>query len=754
MTSKHSEKQTQSQKYANDKQYYRDRIDRGQNLPTEISTNSFTTFGDAGSGQEYRDMKIWYDLYNNIIHQEHFQQYCTENKLKAYANISEAMINRDICSSRIDTILGVESSRPFKYQAVAVNPEATTLREEEESNRLKKFLLDSVNGAEIPQEQLPPRIRKYMQREFQVPQEVMANQVLNIGYKRQRLNSKFQEGLKHMALSTRQIYHVVAENGEPTVKVVNPLNFQVDMGENNSYIHLGNEATAVYQMHPAEVCHRWKDELTNQDIEDIWEASRNSAGTTGGVFNSNEQNYSGAVRVIHRVWRGMRKVGFLEYIDEEGRQQSTMVSENYKLNRDQGDIKISWKWLEEIHEGYKLGENKYVSCGPVKYQHVISGDLQRPWLPYVGGIYDSMNSTPVSKMGRMLSYQYFYNIVFGTIDRLISNDRGKKIGLDMSSVPRSLGIGLKELISHMEEDDLIPLNSNEDGKRGDRRSGGIASLLSAIDLSPTAQLQMYEQLGEMAYVRAGQVIGITPQMEGAVKEREAAANVQNSINLSSSKLSPFYEFHDQIKADVLMSYLKLAQLMYYENPPNYLSYSADDMSISLLQLDPEQFLAANYSIYINDSSKTHDAHQTIDRYLQAALQNQTIDPAAALAAMRQDSFHEAEEILAVSAEEARASAKAQQDEERKARMAELEFQAQEKQKDRNHDKEMVTLKAAEDRITKVATQIILAQGFNEDKDMDKDGKADTEEFGKKVIEEARKIAEDAKAEAQTEQVSQ
>lgn len=747
MKSKHSEKQTQSQKYSNNKQYYKDRIDRGQNLPTEISTNSFTSFGDAGSGAEYQDMKIWYDLYNNIIHPEHFMQYCSTNKLKAYANISENMINRDICSSRIDTILGVESSRPFKYQAVAVNPEATSIREEEENNRLKKYLLDSVNGAEIPRDQLPPKIRKYMQREFQVPQEVMANQVLNIGFKRQRMNSKFQEGLKHMALSTRQIYHVAAENGEPTVRVVNPLRFQVDMGENNSFVHLGNEATAVYMMHPAEVCHRWKDELTNQDIEDIWEAGQNSAGVSGGLFNSDEQNYSGSIRVVHRVWRGMRKVGFLDFIDEEGQKQSTMVSENYKINKEQGDLKISWQWLEEIHEGYKILEDKYVSCGPVKYQHVISGDLQRPWLPYVGGIYDNMNSKPVSKMGRMLTYQYFYNIVYGTIDRLIANDRGKKVGIDMSSVPKSLGIGLKELISHMEEDDLVPLNSNEEGKRGQDRRGGITSLISAIDLSPTSQLQMYERLGDMAYARAGQVIGITPQMEGAVKEREAAANVQSSINLSSSKLSPFYEFHDQIKADVLMAYLKLAQLMYYENPPNYLAYSADDMSISLLELDPEQFLAANYSIYINDSSKTHDAHETIDRYLQAALQNQTVDPAAALAAMRQDSFQEAEEILAVSTEEAKADARAQADAERKARMEELQVQAAEKDKDRQHEKEMITLKAAEERITKVATQIILAQGFNEDKDMNKDGKADTEEFGKKVIEEARKIAEDAKAEA-------
>ncbi|MCA9387469.1 MAG: hypothetical protein KC653_00305 [Candidatus Andersenbacteria bacterium] len=735
------EKISQSAKYAKQKQYYRERIDMGEFLPSERSATTFR-FEDKFI-DSYKEMEICYDLYNNKIHPDHFAQYCPADRIKAFAGIDDQLINRDIVSSRINSILGVESSRPFKYQAMAVNPEATTIREEKENELLQNYITEMIYSGKVDKENTPPQIRKYIGRKFQVPQEMMANHVLQIGQHRQNLNTKFKKGLKHMALSSRQIYLVYPENGEPCVKVVNPMRVWADMGVDNDQYHLANSITAVYYMSPTEVTHWAKDEITSSQIDRIFELSKGPGASETSYNGLALTDTNGHVRVVHRVWRGLRKVGYLKYYDEQGVVQQDIVSENYKLNKEQGDIKITWQWVEEVHEGWKIADDIYVKCGPVPYQHVIAEDMQRPWLPYVGGIYDSLNSDPVSPMGRMIPYQYFYNIVQGTLDRLIARDRGKKLGMNMSTLPHSLGIDLKKFLNHMDEDDLILLNPHEEGMKNRGADGriSIADLVTSVDLSPSSQIENYQQLAELTYQRAGLAIGITPQMEGMFKEREAAANVQNSINLSSSKLDPFFQFHDQIRRDVLMAYLKLAQLMYYENPPKYLTYSSDDMTTALLKFDPEMFLAANYTIYINNSSKTHDAQAYLDRYLQAAMQSQTIQPDAALAAMRSESFHEAEEILRESAEETAANAAAAEKAKQEARMLELKAQADEKQRDRDHEIDAISLKAKEDRITRVATQIILAQGFNEEKDANNNNKADVEEFGQKIIDEARKMVE-------------
>lgn len=740
-----TERLTQAQKNAEGKRYYKDRIDNNCVIPFFRATTSFTTFSDVGyDADEYESMKRWYDLYNGRIDMGHFRQYCQKNAISRYIGISEQIINRDIISSRIDTIIGIEKRRPFRYKAVAVNPEATTLREQQETSMLQEYVLSRLGGKDVPREQLPPEIKKYMSRKYQTPQEIMANQVLEIGRRRQDFEYKFLKGMKHLAISYREIYHVTPKNGEPTIEVVNPMYFHADLGHDNEFVHKGNSATAYYMLHPSVVAHTFKDELTNKQIEELFTRASLDSKRYDDYHVPDPANwgYDGYVPVVHHVWRGLRKVGFLTYTGLDGTEQEKIVSENYRLNKDAGDIKIKWEWVEEIHEGYRIYDDIYVRCRPVPYQHALTGDLASPWLPYIGGIYDYLNSKPVSKIGRMETYQYFYNILLSKIDELVASDKGKKLGLDMSGIPASMGINLKEFLSHMQEDDIIPLNSNEEGQRHRQSQSSINGLITAIDLSQTSQMEAYQKIAEYVYRKAGEIIGISPQMEGFVKEREAVTNVQNSIILSNSKLEPFYNFHDTIKKDTLLAYLKLAQLMYYDDPPTYLAYAADDMSVSLLELEPEQFLAAQYVIYINDSSKTHDAQMMIDRYLQAAMQNQTVSPSAALAALRQESFNEAEEILSLSEEEQQLRQQEVFRMEQEAKIA--EFRMKEEAESAKHDRTMkeIVAKERERRITEVSKQIILAMGFDQEKDKDNNNVADVEELGQDILEEARDAAEE------------
>lgn len=749
MKSKYSERLTQRQKDARKKEYYRERIDRAAHLPREASTTSFTSFGDGDNGviDQYRMMQIWYDLYNGKVNRDHFVEYCGNDKLKAYAGVSENLVNRDIVSSRINTVIGVEAGRPFKYQAIAVNPEATTQREQKETELLKSYIMQKIQGQDPQKEQLPPHIRRYMSRKYQVPQEIMANQVLNVGWQRQDLENKFMEGLKHYAISSRQVYYVGPKNGEPCVEVTNPLDIYVDLGSDNDKYQLANSITAVYMMHPSEICQRWKDELTNDQIDRIWDNSRGERTQSDYHHAQDTDSITERVRVVHRLWRGQRKVGVLEYIDENGVNQKTIVSDNYRLNKEYGDKKITWEWVEEIHGGFRILNDIYVECGPVKYQHVLPGEGSRPWMPYVGRVFDNMNTTSVSLMGRMVPHQYSFNIITTKIDELISKDKGKKIGIEMSAIPNSLGVGLKELIAHMEEDDLIPMNRREEGKRGDQGAQyGISSLLSAIDLSPTSQINIYDSLADVAERRAATAIGITPQMEGFVKEREAAANVERSVNLSSSKLAPFYTSHDAVKVDVLNAYVKLAQLMYYENPPKHLAYTMDDMSVSLLELDPELFLASSYVITINNSSKTHDAKDTMDRYLQAGLQTQQVSPTAAFAAMRADSFLEAEEILEQSEQEKQAARQQELEAQKNMITDQHNLKISELQEEYRLKKELMLAQEKQRTVREIARAMVVAAGFQEDADMDGDGVADSEELGNKVIEKARKEVERAERE--------
>ena len=75
-----------------------------------------------------------------------------------------------------------------------------------------------------------------------------------------------------------------------------------------------------------------------------------------------------SIIVKHYVWKSLRKIGFLTYLDEEGNEAETIVSEDYTINKEMGDIELVWKWIPEVYETWKIGEDIYLRMRPLPGQ--------------------------------------------------------------------------------------------------------------------------------------------------------------------------------------------------------------------------------------------------------------------------------------------------------------------------------------------------------------------------------------------------
>ena len=78
------------------------------------------------------------------------------------------------------------------------------------------------------QAQTPDSVRKYMQREYQDPSEVMAQQLLQYLVQKCDIKRKFNTAFKHGLLSSRGIMYVGILNGEPEAWNVNSLRFNYE----------------------------------------------------------------------------------------------------------------------------------------------------------------------------------------------------------------------------------------------------------------------------------------------------------------------------------------------------------------------------------------------------------------------------------------------------------------------------------------------------------------------------------------------
>lgn len=750
---------TRAQKEANNKKWFKDQLKSLNKI--SFSTGSMFGLTNLGRGiSDYRRMKVNYDLFNNVINKADFEHVCYPFGKEA-GELPADFTNKDIISGKIKALLGMEMRRPFSWKVVATNPEATTRKEEEEFSKLKDFVVNSIiapikqkieleqaqtlKGQELTTEEkqrieqevaqklktmTPQEVKRYMAREHQDPAEVLAHQLLQYLIQKENIRMKFNKGWKHGLIAGKEIFWVGIVNGDPILKVVNPLNFDYDKSSEKDFIEDGDWACYEMSMTPSEIAKYFGSELTNVELDELYESYNNTNSLPDAAFTFREDGVSVnlGIRVIHAEWKALKPFKFIYGIDPTtGEPYEDVVDESYKMNIEAGDYKEEIVWIPTKYEGYQIGNDKFAMLREVPGQHKDLTNLYECKLSYIGSTYDNLNSSTTSLVDRMKYYQYFFNILWYRIELLIGSDDGKSLLLNANLIPKSSGLDIEKWMYYFKVNKLGLLDPTEEGNKGNQNIGEAAK---EIDMSLVSDIQKYMQLAEYIERRCGESVGITKQIEGQIGSEEAVRNTQQALVQSANILEPYFDMHNLIKRNVLQALIETAKVAYSELQPKSLSYVLDDMSVAMLTPDYELLENSTYGLFVSNSMKADETLQTMQQLSHAALQNQQVELSDVLMIMNSESTQEAEELLKV-AEQNRA--------EREQAMQQQQIQSQEQQAEaqRNWEREKMA-KEHEYRMAEIdlkgekdiQKQVILSMGFNEDKDLDKDGMPDVLEVAK------------------------
>lgn len=752
---------TEKQKNRLEKYWFKEKL----RLIAGKSESAGGAFGVSQNGEysRYRTLKINYDLLNNRINKSDFDSVCKPFGDKV-GQLPADFTNKDILGGKIKALQGMEMKRPFSYKLVAVNEEATTRKEQEEFGRLREHVINQImepiriqnqqameaqtKGRELTENELmeiqqqveqqtksmtPPEVKKYMKREHQDPAEAMGNQLLNYLIKKEDTITKFNLGWKHSMASSYELYRIGASNGHPFLRVVNPLRFDHAKTPDLVFIEDADWACETMYMSLAEVSTQFNGELKRKELDKIIEEyySYGPGLETEFNFATSEDYSTSGIRVMHAEWKALKGIHFLRGIDlDTGEGYELIVDEDYKLVPEAGDIEITIEWIPTRYEGYMIGKDTFAYLREVPGQHRDMDNIYQCKLSYRGAIYDAMNSEPTSIVDRMKYYQYLYNIVFYKVELLLGSDEGKILLLNMNMIPKSAGIDIDKWLYYLKVNKVGLMNPNEEGNKG---ALDIVNAAKEIDMSLVSQINNYIQLLGYIEERCGKSIGITPQIEGQIGEREAVRNTQQAIAQSVNILEPYFEIHNLVKRNVLTGLLECAKVTYSESKPKFLSYVLDDMSLEMLYIDYELLDSSVYGLFISNSMKSWEALESMNQLAHAALQNQKIELSDVMKVMRSEDVQQAEELLATAEANRieRDQALAQQEMEAQDRMAK-EARAWEKEKlTMEHESKMEQIRLKGD--IDLQKQAILSLGFNEDKDLDKDGEPDVLELYKEGL---------------------
>lgn len=731
----------------------------------------------VGGGQvsRYRRMKVNYDLFNNILDISELEHICHPFGAEQ-GELPAVMSNKDISSYTIKALIGMAKRRSLGYKLLAINPEALSRKKEEENRRISEYVIDYImspirmeaekamiqemENRDITEEEkqqlqekmqariaenTPERVKSYMKRAYKDPSEIQGHQILEWIKKDQDVDFKFNQGIKHAFLSAYEIYFIGIENKKAVLKVVNPIRFACQLSPDIDFIEDAEWCVAEYIKSASEISMQF--ELNNKELDEIYQQySYRTRGLTeleqidfgrDALFSEREQN---GIPVKHIQFPGLRKVGFLTYQDLETGELFTdfKVDENYKLSEENGDISIRWEWIPATYEVWKIGRDIYKNMGLAKGQLKDVSNLYTRKLNYYGAVYDATNSQPTSPMDRLVPFQYAYNVIEFKVQLLVNSDEGKKILMNINAVPSDNGMTLEQWQYLSKATPYMFYNPDEEGMTHQ----DVNTIAKVLDLSLISDITKYMKMLEDIERQAGKSIGVTDPVLGQTATSEkVGVNNQNLIQ-TGHILEPYFIYHDKVKRNVLSALLETTKVAILENPDDVtLVHTLDDMTSESIKVDKELLNNNTLGLFIEDATMIDEVKQQITNLAHAAMQNQTIELSDVLKVIRKDSIAEAIEDLEVA--EANRQEKLQQEEERRNKAnIELENKREEfAQKAHEREKEIVILKEEERRKTVIQQQTILAMGFNQDKDMDGDGKLDILEVADRGVKAQIEIAE-------------
>lgn len=735
-----------------------------------IAGHSQGSSRDGNNRSRKEEMQTYYDLYNSIYSEKDLK-YVT-NPFKQQDGFPAMAQDYNIIKPKIDLLLGEETKRPFNFRVVHTSDIATS----EIQDKAKQMIIDYIQATIMsklgPEEQAryqealqsgeimtPEQIQKYLSKDYKDIAEITAYHSLNYLKNKLNITHEFFKGWKDALIGGEEIYYVGIVNGEPCLQRINPIYFDYDSDTSDlEFIHEAQWCCYEMIMSLTEVYDRLYDKMSEKQLNELLDMmdDRSKGGVTPEVrktsldyphikthsingFSSNPFEEADNIHVWHCCWKSLKKIGFVNIINPEtGMPEEYQVDETYKETGNELDVE--WKWIIEVWEGYRIGQDLYVGIQPVEYQHISADNPNAQRLPYTGVIYNNTNSRPRSLVSMMKPLQYMYIVLWYRLELAMARDKGKVVTMDITQIPKSMNIDVAKWMHYLSALGVNFVNPYEEGWDIPGREGGKPSQfnqISALDLTMANTIDQYINLMDKIESMLSEISGVSKQREGSISSNELVGNVERSVVQSAHITEPWFWVHNQVKKECLTMLLDTAKHAWKDNKTS-IQYVLDDATRAFLTLS-DDFFYEDMDIFVEDTTKNQQQIEALKNLMQPAMQNgaSLLDIAEIITMDNVTMIRsKLEEIEQKRMEQQQAMEQAQAEHEQQ--MAQIQNEIKE---------EELMLKEAEMDLKKYeidsnnATKITVAQlnAYRGAENMDQDGSGvpDVIEIGKQAIEQQK-----------------
>lgn len=679
-----------------------------------------------GGGEKGRSPKANkranYDVINSRFRTEDFKHVLDPYGLKdaKFQGSHTKMQNYNIIRQPFESLKGEEMKMGLNFHAVAVNGEVVSKKRIERTQAVKEAVKaramaianEDYDEEGNPNAEDPAEVANRFKTEYSHPTEVASNQLLKYLVKHDMLPMKFSKGWEHALITAEEIYYKSIVDGHPSIRVVNPLNFEFDREMDNPFIHKGDWAVEERWMPVGSLIDLYGDEMSDDLIKrlDNGELGGNSF-MNNGMQQGFAYEFDGGMRmdsgltsntshvyVANVCWRSYKKIGTLKYLDERTQQmQETIVDEGFRMPPDlkESGAQITWQWITEIWEGTRIGMNDFIGIRPLENQ---TGNL-----PYIGYVYNNVNSVATSLIDMVKAHQYTYIITWYRLEQEIAKAKGKKFIMDIAQLPKSKGWTVDQWMYYFDNLGVAWINSMEEGREGDSNSISKFNQFNAIDMSLSQVVQQYMLILSKLEEQIERITGVNRQRAGDIGSSETATGAQRAIIQSTNNTKPLYFYHDLTKEVVLQEMMELCKVAYADGVE--IEHIVDENTVESIKLDAGVLNTTDLGVFITSSFEEKAQKEKLESFLEVALQTDKARLRDVVSVLGSNSISEIRDTLVAG------------EREMEARVAEREQQANETQVKINQDNiaaaeavaEREDARADRDNQTKIEVALIKAE---------------------------------------------
>ena len=383
-------------------------------------------------------------------------------------------------------------------------------------------------------------------------------------------------------------------------------------------------------------------------------------------------NNTGLYDVWHVVWRGFERIAIVTYINESGFMDTRIETDDYKLQKELGDISIEYKYKPQVYECVRIG-TRSEAIYPYKAR-AIAYDRNGK-LPY-NGINELLQGFGKFSIVEIVTpFQVFYNIVAYHREIVIAKNK-----LNILMLAKSLlGKNSEDTIYKMIADGVLYIDDTEDS--GMLRSQQVRYLQSNLGDYIAQLTALLADIKESA----NQQVDMTAQRYGEIANSAGKSVTQEAINRGSMGSVIIEYIMDCMRERDYARDLDYSKLAWIDGLDT--SFRDSNNNLKYISLNVDNHVYADYVIKCKNSSKEQEKLDALKQFAFNASQNG--DPMMAVAAIEGDNVASISKLIKKFQEQKEAHEMQLQQMEQQTKQMEQEFELQK-----------IQVKGEEDRKTK------------------------------------------------------